>query len=134
MEDWCLPKIKAEKFLLSQQFDTFEFKEGEDPRIGFAAFAQLEATMRACGCEKSEEDTVHVLLRQLPDSYDMEKRGQLAIPNLTRSFLESVVRSSYATRKANALAKQRLAAAAPAVTSNPHALAVGRAFGGGGHG
>ncbi|CAN0419800.1 unnamed protein product, partial [Pylaiella littoralis] len=29
MEDWCLPKIKAEKFLLSQQFETFEFKEGE---------------------------------------------------------------------------------------------------------
>ena len=90
--------------------------------------------MRAVGIEKSESEIVQIILRQLPERYDVVKTTTLADPQLTRSRLENTIRSAYSQRKAHKIAKQGPAAGAPAEPPNPQALVVGRGFGGGGGG
>ena len=45
--------------------------------------------MRAVGIEKSESEIVQIILRQLPERYDVVKTMTLANPQLTRSRLET---------------------------------------------
>ena len=85
--------------------------------------------MRAIGIEKSESEIIQIILRQLPERYDVVKTMTLADPQLTRSRLENTIRSAYSQRKAHEIAKQGPAAGAPAESPNPHALVVGRGLG-----
>ena len=106
----------------------------EDPKKLFARIFRLETTMRAVGIEKSESEIVLIILRQLPERYDIVKTMTQADPHLTRWRLENTIRSAYSQRKAHGIAKQGPAAGASAAPPNPHALVVGRGFGDGGPG
>ena len=88
--------------------------------------------MRSVGIKKSESDIVQIILRQLPERYDIAKIMTLADPQLTRSRLESTIRSAYSQRKAHEIAKQWPAVGAPAEPSNPAVLVVGRGYRDGG--
>ena len=111
-----------------------QFIVDEDPKFFFARISRLETTMRAVGIEKSESEIVQIILRQLPERYDIVKTTTLADPQLTRLRLENTIRSAYSQRKAHEIAKQGPAAGAPAAPPNPHGLVVGRGFGAGGPG
>ena len=106
----------------------------EDPNFSFARISRLETTMRAVGIEKRESEIVQIILRQLPERYDVVRTMTLADPQLTRSRLENTIRSTYSQRKAHEIAKRGPAAGAPAAPPNPRALVVGRGFGDGGGG
>ena len=94
----------------------------------YRGVSRLETTMRAVGIEKSESEIVQIILRQLPERYDVVKTMTLSDPQLTRQRLENTIRSAYPQRKAHEIAKQGPAAGTPAEPPNPHALIVGRGF------
>ena len=104
----------------------------EDPNFFFARISRLETTMHAVGIKKSESDIVQIILRQLPERYEIVKIITLADPQLTRSRLENTIRSAYSQRKAHEIAKQGPAVSVPAEPPNPRALVVGRSFRNGG--
>ena len=47
--------------------------ENEDPTFYFARISRLETTMRAVGIEKNESEIIQIILRQLPERYDVVK-------------------------------------------------------------
>ena len=100
----------------------------EDPKFFFARISRLETTMHAVGIKKSESDIVQIILRQLPERYNVVKTMTLADPQLTRQRLENTTRSVYSQRKAHEVAKQWPAVCALAERPYPHALVVGRGF------
>ena len=129
MREWALPLQPAERHLLVAELEVAQFMGDEDPNFFFACTSRLETTMLAVGIGKSESEIVQIILRQLPERYDVVKTMTLADPQLTRSRLENTIRSAYSQRKAHKTAKQGPAAGAPAEPPNPHALVVGRSFG-----
>ena len=134
MREWALPLQPAERHLLVAELEGVQFMGNEDPKFFFARISRLETTMCAVGIEKSESENVQIILRQLPERYDVVKTMTLADPQLTRPRLENTIRSAYSQRKAHEIAKQGPAASAPVEPPNPHALVVGRGFGDGGAG
>ena len=134
MWEWALPLQPAERHLLVAELEAVQLMWDEDPNFFFARISRLETAMRAVGIEKSESEVVQIILRQLPERYDVVKTMPLADPQLIRSRLESTIRSAYSQRKAHKIAKHEPAAGAPAALPNPHALVVGRGFGDGGAG
>ena len=84
------------------------------------------------GSRKSESDIVQIILRQLPERYDVVKTMTLADPQLTHQRLENTIRSAYSQRKAHEIATQWPVMCAPAEPPSPHALLVGRGFRDGG--
>ena len=76
----------------------------EDPEFFFARISRLETTIRAV--KKSESDIVQIILRQLPERYDIVIIITLGDPQLTRSRLENTIRSAYSQRKAHEIVKQ----------------------------
>ena len=129
MREWALPLQPAERHLLVAELEGVQFMGDEDPNFFFARISRLETTMRAVGIEKSDSEIVQMILRQLPERYDVVKTMTLADPQLTRPRLEKTIRSAYSQRKAHEIAKQGPAAGTPAEPPNPHALVVGRGFG-----
>ena len=134
MREWALPLQPAERHLLVAELKGVQFMGNEGPKFFFARISRLETTMRAGCIEKSESDIVQIILRQLPERYDVVKTMALADPQLTRSRLKNTVRSAYSQREAHEIAKRGPVAGAPAAPPNPHALVVGRGFGDGGAG
>ena len=114
------------------ELERVQFMGDEDPKFFFARISRLETTMRAVGIEKNESEVVQIILRQLPERYDVVKTMTLADPQLTRPRLENTIRSAYSQRKAHEIAKQWPAVGVPAKPSNPHALVVGHDFRDGG--
>ena len=104
----------------------------EDPKFFFARISRLETAMHAVGIKKSESDIVQIILRQLPECYDVLKTMTLFDPDLIRQRLENIIRSAYSQRKAHEIAKQWPSVGAPAELPSPHALVVGRGFRDGG--
>ena len=97
----------------------------EDPKFFFARISRLETTVYAVGIKKTESETVQIILRQLPERYDLVKTITLADPQLTRPKLENTIRSVYSQRKTYEITKQWPAVGVPAEPSNPHALSHG---------
>ena len=152
---WC--SLRASSLRVSLRFGCFEDNEGvgvapstsraafscggvggssihggRRPQFLFARISRLETTMRAFGIEIRESEIVQIILRQIPERYDVVKTMTLTDPQLTRSRLENTIRSVYSHRKAHKIAKQGPAAGAPAAPPNPHAVVIGRGFGDGG--
>ena len=71
----------------------------EDLIVFFARISRLETTMRAVSIKKSESEIVQIILRQLPERYDVVKTMNLADPQLTRSRLEKTIRSAYSNAR-----------------------------------
>ena len=132
MREWSLPLHPAERHLLVAELERVKFMGDEDPKFFFARISRLETTMHAVGIKKSRSDIVQIILRQLPECYDVVKTITLADPQLTRQRLENTIRSAYSQRKAHEIAKQWPAVGVPAEPSDPHALVVGRGFWDGG--
>ena len=111
----------------------------EDPKCFFERISRLETTLRAVGIGKNESEIIQIILRQLPERYDIVKTMTIADPQLTRQRLENTIRSAYSQRKAHEIAKLGPAAGTPVEPPNPHALVIGRGYGdrgageGGGH-
>ena len=122
----------AERHLLVAELEGAQFMRDEGPNFFFARISHLETTMRAVGIKKSESDSVQIILRQLPERYDMEKIMILADPQLTRSTLEYTIRSAYSQCKAHEIAKQGPAMCAPAKPPYPMLLSSAMVFGTGG--
>ena len=129
MREWVLPLYPAERHLLVAELEGVQFMGDEDPKFFFARIFRLETTMRAVGIKKIESHIVQIILRQLPERYNIVKVMTLVDPQLTRSRLEHTIRSACFQRKAHEIAKQWPAVGAPAELPNPHALVVGRGFG-----
>ena len=132
MREWPLPLYPAERHLLVVELERVKFMEDEDPKFFFARISRLKTTIHAGGIKKSESDIVQIILRQLPEHYDVVKTMTLVDPQLTRQRLEYIIRSAYSQRKAHETAKQWPAMCASAESPYPHALVVGRGFGTGG--
>ena len=120
MREWALPLYPAERHLLVAKLEGVQFMGDEGPKFFFAHISRLETTMRAVGIEKNESETVQIILRQLPERYDIVKTTTLADPQLTRPKLENTIRFVYSQRKAHKIAKQWPAVGVPAKPSNPH--------------
>ena len=129
MREWALPLQPAERHLLAAELEGVQFIGDEDLKFFFERIFRLEATMRAVGIEKSDSEITQIILRQLPERYDIVKTTILADPQITRPRLENTMRSAYSQRKAHEIAKLEPAAGTPAGSPNPHALIVGRGFG-----
>ena len=134
MREWALPLQPAQRHLLVTELEGVQFMGDEDLKFFFARISRLETTMRAVSIEKSESEIIQIILRQLPERYDVVKTMTLVDPQLTRPRLENTIRSAYSQRKAHEIAKQGPAAGAPAEPPNPHVLIVGHGFGDGGGG
>ena len=133
MREWSLPLHPAERHLLVAELEGVQFMGDEDPNFFFARISRLETTMHAVGIKKSESDIVQIILRQLPERYDVAKTVSLVGPQLTRQgLLEYIICSAYSQRKAHEIAKQWPAVGARAELPSPHALVVGRGFRDGG--
>ena len=132
MREWAWPLHSAERHLLVAELEGVQFMGDEDLKFFFARISRLETTMRAVGIKKSESDIVQIILRQLPERYNIVKIMTLADLQLTRSRPENTIRSAYSQRKAHEIAKQWPAVGAPAEPPNPHAFVVGRGFRDGG--
>ena len=126
---WTLPLQPAERHLLAAELEGVQFMGDEDPKFFFERISCLETTMRAVGIAKCDSEIIQIILRQLPEWYDIVKTMSLADPQITRLRLENTIRSAYSQRKAHAVAKQGPAAGTPAGPPNPHAFVVGRGFG-----
>ena len=132
MREWALPLHPAERHLLMAELEGVQFMGDEDPKFFFARNSRLETMMCAVGIKKSEPYIIQIILRQLPERYDIVKIITLADPQHIRSRLENTIRSAYSQRKAHEIAKQWPAVGAPAEPPNPHALVVDRGFRDGG--
>ena len=105
MRNWALPLHPAEQHLLVAELEGVQFMGGEDPKFFFARNSRLETMMCAVGIKKSESYIIQIILRQLPERYDIVKIITLADPQLIRSRLENTIRSAYSQRKAHEIAK-----------------------------
>ena len=132
MREWSLPLQPTERHLLVAELERVQFMGDEDPKFFFARICRLETTMHAVGIKKSEANIVQIILRQLPERYDVVKIMTLADPQLTRQRLENTIRSAYSQRKAHEITKQWPAMCASAEPPYPHAFVVGHGFRDGG--
>ena len=132
MREWALPLHPAERHLRVAELERVQLMGDEDRKFFFARISRLKTTMRAVGIKKKESDIVQIILRQLPERYNIVKIMTLADPQLTRSRLENTIRSAYSQRKAREIAKQWPAMCALAEPPYPHGLVVDRGFWDGG--
>ena len=124
-QGWSLPTSGAEKALLVGQLASIQMFPGEDPKLVLPRVDKLVNTMRVIGIEKSEREIVQIIVRQLSDDYDVEKRSSFSSSGITRAFVEHTIRTSYANRKLKGLKKPQVYSAATPPLRDPHALAVG---------
>ena len=128
IREWALPLHPAERHLLVAELEELQFMGDEDLKFLFVRISRFETTMRAVGMTKSESNIVQIVLRQLPERYNIVKIMTLADPQVTRSRLENTIRSTYCQRKTHEIAKQWPAMCASAEPPYAHALVVGRGF------
>ena len=114
VREGSLPLYPAERHLLVAELEGVQLMGDEDPKCFFARISRLETTMQAVGIEKIESEITQIVLRQLPERYDVVKTMTLADPQLTRPKLENTIRSVYSQRKAHETAKQWPAVGVPA--------------------
>ena len=105
MREWSLPLYPAERHLLVAELERVQFMGDEDPKFFFARISRLETTIHAVGIKKSGSEIVQIILRQLPERYDVVKTMSLFDPQMTRQRLENTIRSVYSQRKAHEVAK-----------------------------
>ena len=121
---WTGPSSEAETFFLERQLETVPNYGDENPNFFFSRVDQLLTRLRSANIHKTERQIVNILVRNLSDHYEIEKRSRLDSPLLRRQDVEHIVRASWATRKTRQL-EQRSASGA---TPNLHALVASGGF------
>ena len=115
--NWTGPSSEAKTLFLERQLEAVPNYGDEDPKLFFSRVDQLLTRLRSIDVHKAEKQIVNILVRNLSDHYEIEKRSRLA-PFLRRRDVEHIVSPSWATRQMRQL-EQR---SASEVTPNPHAL------------
>ena len=123
---WTGPSSEAETFFLERQLETVPNHGDEDPKRFFTRVDQLLTRLRSADIHKTERQIVNILVRNLSDHYEIEKRSRLDSPFLRRQDVEHIVRASWATRKTRQLEQRSTSG----VTPNPHALVARGGYGG----
>ena len=93
---WYLPTTNSEKELLLHQLENVEMAKDEDPKLFFARVDGISNTLRSVGIVKEEREIVRIIVRNLSDDYDVEKRGALLRRDISRLEVEETVRTRYA--------------------------------------
>ncbi|CAN0453261.1 unnamed protein product, partial [Ascophyllum nodosum] len=122
---WTGPSSEAEKIFLERQLETAPNYGDEDPKLFFSRVDQLLTRLRSADIHKTERQIVNILVRNLSDHYEIEKRSRLDSPLLRRQDVEHIVRASWATRKTRQLEQRSTSG----VTPNPHALVARGGYG-----
>jgi len=129
--DSMFSKSRDSVYLVEQKLEHLEFINGESQDY-FDKLDGLLNLLEQVGVHESDDEVKHILIRQLPAKYDVERRSTLAQPDgLTLEQVESIVRDAYARHETAKLRKPpapKSAAQAPPpvpASQNPHALAVG---------
>ena len=123
---WTGPSSEAERLFLERQLETVPNYGDEDPKLFFSRVGQLLTRLRSADIHKTERQIVNILVRNLSDHYEIEKRSRLDSPFLRRQDVEHIVRASWATRKTRQLEHRSTSG----VTPNPHALVARGGYGG----
>ena len=123
---WTGPSSEAETFFLERQLETVPNYGDENPKLFFSRVDQLLTRLRSADIHKTERQIVNILVRNLSDHYEIEKRSRLDSPLLRRQDVEHIVRASWATRKTRQLEQRSTSG----VTPNPHALVARGGYGG----
>ena len=123
---WTGPSSEAEKLFLERQLETVSNYGDEDPKLFFSRVDQLLTRLRSADIHKTERQIVNILVCNLSDHYEIEKRSRLDSPFLRRQDVEHIVRASWATRKTRQLEQRSTSG----VTPNPHALVARGGYGG----
>ena len=121
---WTGPSSEAENLFLERQLETVPNYGDENPKLFFSRVDQLLTRLRSADVHTPEKQIVHILVRNLSDHYEIEKRSRLDSPFLRRQDVEHIVRASWATRKTRQLKQQSALGATP----NPHALVASGGF------
>ena len=100
---WTGPSSEAETFFLERQLETVPNYGDENPKLFFSRVDQLLTRLRSADIHKTERQIVNILVRNLSDHYEIEKRSRLDSPLLRRQDVEHIVRASWATRKTRQL-------------------------------
>ena len=81
----------------------------EDPKLFFAHVDGLTNTLKSVGVTKEEREITRIIIiRNLSDDYDVEKRGVLTKPEITRFEVEEIVRTRYAALQCNENSDRRV--------------------------
>ena len=116
--NWTGPSSEAKTLFLEKQLETVPNYGDENPKRLFSRVDQLITRLRSINVHKTEKQIVNILVRNLSDHYEIEKRSRLDSPFLRRRDVEHIVSASWATRQMRQL-EQR---SASGVTPSPHAL------------
>ena len=115
---------EAEKTLLVQQLENVTMYPDEDPKRFFTSVDKLVNMMRRAEMTKTEEQIVHIIVRQLSDEYIVQKAIIDANPaEYPRVRVEHLVPNTYANCKVKEVMQSNFPS--PAAQRDPHALAVG---------
>ena len=123
---WTGPSSEAETFFLERQLKTVPNYGDKNPKLFFSRVDQLLTRLRSADIHKTERQIVNILVRNLSDHYEIEKRSRLDSPLLRRQDVEHIVRAYWATRKTRQLEHRSTSG----VTPNPHALVARGGYGG----
>ena len=104
---WHLPTTDTEKELRVHELENIQMTAGEDPKLFFARVDRISNTLKSAGIVKEEREIVRIIVRNLSDDYDVEKRGILLKSDITRFEVEEVVRTRYAAKQREKLLKPR---------------------------
>ncbi|CAM9784867.1 unnamed protein product [Ascophyllum nodosum] len=96
--NWTGPSSEAEILFLERQLETVPNYGDEDSKLFFPRVDQLLTRLRLADVHKTESQIVNILVRNLSDYYEIEKRSRLDSPFLRRQDVEHIVRASWATR------------------------------------
>ena len=121
---WTGPSSEAETLFLERQLETVPNYGDENPKFFFSRVDQLLTRLRSANIHKTERQIVNILVRNLSDHYEIEKRSRLDSPLLRRQDVEHIVRASWATRKTRQLEHRSASGATP----NLHALVASGGF------
>ena len=122
--NWTGPSSEAETLLLERQLGTVPNYGDEDPKLFFSRVDQLLTRLRSIDIHKTEKEIVNILVLNLSDHYEIEKRSRLDSSFLRRRDVEHIVRASLATRQMRQLEQRSVSG----VTLNPHALVASGGF------
>ena len=97
--NWTGPSSETETLFIERQLETVPNYGDEDPQRFFSRVDQLLTRLRSIDVHKTEKQIVNILVRNLSDHYEIEKRSRLDSPFLRRQDVEHIVRASWATRQ-----------------------------------
>ena len=122
--NWTGPSSEAQILFLERQLEAVPNYGDEDLKLFFSKIDQLLTRLRSVDVHKTEKQIVNILVRNLSDYYEIEKRSRVDSPFLRRRDVKRIVRASWATRQTRQLQLR----SASGVTPNPHALVASRGF------